>query len=67
MHTEDDGSDAYMKSDKEETAPETAEFPRVAPRETGRALVIAMQSSPFREIEIEPKRRILPVRSFALS
>ena len=42
------------------------EFRRLKGNLTGKALVAAMQSSPHREIEIEPKRASMPVRDVAL-
>jgi hypothetical protein len=44
-----------------ETAPD-AEPVTPARARTGADLIAAMQSSPYREIEIEPKRYRLPVR-----
>ena len=38
------------------------EFRRLKGQVTGRALIAAMQASPHREIDIEPKRGPLPVR-----
>lgn len=42
------------------------EFRRLKGDLTGKALVAAMQASPHREIEIEPKRAPMPVRDVAL-
>jgi hypothetical protein len=36
-----------------------------APKRTGADLIAAMQSSPYREIEIEPARYRMPVRDVA--
>jgi prevent-host-death family protein len=40
------------------------EFRRLKGEPTGQALIDALQSSPFREIEIEPERIRLPERDF---
>jgi prevent-host-death family protein len=42
------------------------EFRRLKGNRTGRALVDAIQSSPYRDIEIEPQRAVLPVRAVSL-
>lgn len=42
------------------------EFRRLSGDPTGEALVAALQASPYREIEIEPTREPLPVRSVDL-
>jgi len=42
------------------------EFRRLKGNVTGKALIAAMQASPHRDIEIEPKRGPLPVRDVAL-
>ena len=42
------------------------EFRRLKGDLTGEALVAAMQSSPYREIDIEPGRSRLPVRDVTL-
>jgi hypothetical protein len=42
------------------------EFHRLKGDRTGQALVAALQSSPCRDIEIEPKRERPPVRSVKL-
>jgi prevent-host-death family protein len=42
------------------------EFRRLKGEPTGQALIDAMQSSPHREIEIEPKRMPMPVRKVEL-
>ena len=42
------------------------EFRRLKGDRTGKALVAAMQASPFREIDIEPRRERLPVRGVDL-
>jgi hypothetical protein len=42
------------------------EFRRLRGSQTGEALVAAMQASPYRDIELEPKRFVLPVRDVAL-
>ena len=42
------------------------EFHRLKGDRTGAALVEAMQASPYREIDIEPRRERLPVRDVAL-
>src|ERR1700733_140 len=38
------------------------EFRRLKGDLTGQALIVAMQASPYREIDIEPRRSRLPVR-----
>jgi prevent-host-death family protein len=42
------------------------EFRRLKGDLTGKALVAAMQASPYRNIEIEPERARMPVREVAL-
>lgn len=42
------------------------EFRRLKGNRTGKALVTAMQASPHREIELEPRRSRLPVRDVQL-
>jgi prevent-host-death family protein len=42
------------------------EFRRLKGDPTGRALIAAMQASPHRDIEIEPKRAPMPVREVVL-
>jgi prevent-host-death family protein len=42
------------------------EFRRLKGEFTGAALVAAMQASPFRESELEPKRMPMPVRDVGL-
>ena len=42
------------------------EFPRLKGSRTGQALIDAIQSSPYREIEIEPRRMPLRVRDVSL-
>ncbi len=42
------------------------EFRRLKGNLTGEALIEAMQSSPDRAIDIEPKRKPMPVRDMAL-
>jgi prevent-host-death family protein len=42
------------------------EFRRLKGDLTGKALIAAMQASPHRELEIEPKRAAMPVREVAL-
>jgi hypothetical protein len=42
------------------------EFCRLKGDRTGVALVAALQASPYREIDIEPKRERLPVRGVKL-
>jgi prevent-host-death family protein len=42
------------------------EFRRLQGDRTGEALVAAMQASPYREIDLEPKRSRLPVRDVQL-
>ena len=41
---------------------EAEEFRRLKGDPTGEALIAAMQASPYREIDIEPRRSRLPVR-----
>lgn len=42
------------------------EFRRLKGNLTGEALISAMQASPYREIDIEPRRSGLPVRDVTL-
>jgi prevent-host-death family protein len=42
------------------------EFRRLKGDLTGEALITAMQASPYREIEIEPRRSHMPVRGVTL-
>jgi len=42
------------------------EFRRLKGSATGQALIEAMQASPHREIDIEPKRQPMPVRDVSL-
>lgn len=42
------------------------DFRRLQGNVTGEALIKAMQSSPYREINIEPKRQPMPVRDLSL-
>jgi prevent-host-death family protein len=42
------------------------EFRRLRGNVTGEALIKAMQASPYRDIDIEPRRQPMPVRDFAL-
>ncbi|MBM3563339.1 MAG: type II toxin-antitoxin system Phd/YefM family antitoxin [Alphaproteobacteria bacterium] len=42
------------------------EFHRLKGGRTGEALIAAMQASPSRDIDIEPKREAMPVREFEL-
>lgn len=42
------------------------EFRRLKGDLTGQALIAAMQASPYRDIEIEPKRAAMPVREVHL-
>jgi prevent-host-death family protein len=42
------------------------EFRRLKGDLTGEALVAAMQASPYREIDLEPRRSRLPVRDMSL-
>jgi prevent-host-death family protein len=42
------------------------EFRRLKGERTGEALIAAMQESPYREIDIEPKRDRMPVRGVDL-
>jgi len=44
-----------------ETSPVVATDAATAPKRTGADLIAAMQSSPYREIEIEPARYRMPV------
>lgn len=43
-----------------------AEFRRLSGGRSGEALVTAMQSSPFRDVDLEPARMRLPVRGVGL-
>jgi hypothetical protein len=42
------------------------EFRRLKGDATGRALLEAMQASPYREIDIDQERSVMPVRDVAL-
>jgi prevent-host-death family protein len=42
------------------------EFRRLKGNRTGAALIAALQKSPYREIDIEPRRERLPVRDMKL-
>jgi prevent-host-death family protein len=42
------------------------DFRRLQGERTGKALIVAMQASPYRDVEIEPTRTRLPVRDVAL-
>ena len=42
------------------------EFRRLKGDPTGQALIVAMQASPHRDIDIEPKRTPMPVREVSL-
>jgi prevent-host-death family protein len=42
------------------------EFRRLKGDRTGAALIAALQASPYRDIEIEPRRALLPVRDVKL-
>ena len=42
------------------------EFRRLKGSKTGLALIEAMQASPYRDVEIEPKRGAMPVRDVSL-
>ena len=48
-----------------ETSPVVVTNAAAAPKLTGADLIAAMQSSPYREIEIEPARYRIPVRDVA--
>ena len=50
------GRDAVVVVDAEE-------FDRMQGARTGELLIDALQSSPYRDIEIEPSRRAMPVRA----
>jgi len=43
-----------------------ADFQRLNGAETGQSLIEALQSSPFRDLEIEPKREAMPIRDVRL-
>ncbi len=43
-----------------------ADFRRLNGAETGQSLIDAFQSSPFRDIDIEPTRAVMPVRDVRL-
>jgi hypothetical protein len=42
------------------------EFRRLSGNPTGEALIAAMRASPYRDIDIEPRRAPMPVRDVAL-
>jgi prevent-host-death family protein len=44
----------------------TEEYRRLKGERTGEALIAAMQASPYRDINIEPRRDSLPVRDVVL-
>jgi prevent-host-death family protein len=44
----------------------TEEYRRLKGERTGEALIAAMQASPYRDINIEPRRDPLPVRDVVL-
>lgn len=44
----------------------TEEFRRLQGGETGQALVEALQSSPYRDVDLEPGRAAMPVRDISL-
>lgn len=43
-----------------------ADFVRLSGTETGQSLIDALQSSPFRDLEIEPRREAMPIRDVRL-
>ena len=45
---------------------DAVEFQRLQGARTGQLLIDALQSSPYREIEIEPRRSAMPVRAVKL-
>ncbi len=53
------GRDAVVVIDAEE-------FLRLKGERTGQLLIDALQASPYRDIEIEPRRSAMPVRDIAL-
>lgn len=53
------GRDAVVVIDAEE-------FLRLKGERTGQLLIDALQASPYRDIEIEPRRSTMPVRDVAL-
>jgi prevent-host-death family protein len=42
------------------------EFRRLKGERTGEALIAAMQASPYRDLDIEPSRAVLPIRDVTL-
>ena len=54
-------------NDPEEASSSTRSDEQVTAQElTGESLIVAMQASPYREIELEPYRPSLPVRDITL-
>ena len=49
-----------------ETAPVLETGPAAAKKRTGADLIAAIQRSPYRELEIEPERYLMPVRGVTL-
>ena len=45
---------------------DAGEFRRLKGERTGRLLIDALQASPHRDIEIEPRRSVMPVRDVGL-
>ncbi len=45
---------------------DAGEFQRLNGKRTGQLLIDALQASPHREIEVEPRRSAMPVRSIKL-
>ena len=55
-----------MRTSRMDVRHETEEFRRLKGEFTGKALIAAMEASPFREIDLAPERLVLPVRDVSL-
>jgi prevent-host-death family protein len=61
-----DGPQHVTVHGREEVVVVAAEFRRLKGDRTGAALVAALQESPYRDIDLEPRRERLPVRDVRL-
>jgi len=57
---------SLMRTSRMDVRHETEEFRRLKGEFTGKALIAAMEASPFREIDLAPERLVLPVRDVSL-
>jgi prevent-host-death family protein len=65
--TRSDGPQHVTVHGRDEVVVISAEaFRRLVGAETGQALIDALQSSPYRDFEIEPTREAMPVRDVVL-